>query len=111
MGLSIALCPLAARAQTEIRTEPSGISMPGQPKATSPDPALRRMEERMARERNADRQKQIVADTDRLLKLAKELDDDVAHSTKDTLSIDVVNKAGEIEKLAKSIKEKMRDGE
>ena len=110
MGPSLVLCPVAARAQMQITTAPPGISMPGRANPNA-DPALRRMTERMARERNVDRQKTIVADTARLLSLAKELNDAVSHSTKNTLSLDVVKKADEIEKLAKSIKEKMRDGE
>lgn len=111
MGSSVAWCPVAARAQTEITTAPPGISMPGRANPRNTDPALRRMTERMAKERNVERQKAIVADTTRLLNLAKELNDAVSHSSKNTLSLDVVKKADEIEKLAKSIKQKMRDGE
>lgn len=107
--LSFALCPVAARSQTQPPLDPPGFSVPGRP--PSADPALRRLTERMARTRNADRQKKIVADTNRLLNLARELNDAVSHSTKNTLSLDVVKKADEIEKLAKTIKEKMRDGE
>ena len=38
----------------------------------------------------------------------KELKEEVSKSNKDTLSIDVVKKAAEIEKLAKSVKDRMR---
>lgn len=109
MGLLV-FCPVTARAQTEITTAPPGFSDPGRANPNA-DTALRRMTEHMARERNVQRQKQIVADTNRLLSLAKELNDAVSHSTKDTLSLDVVKKADEIEKLAKTIKQRMRDGE
>ena len=109
-GLSLALCPLTAGSQTEITTAPPGFPVTGHANPNA-DPALHRMTEHMARERNVQRQKQIVADTDRLLNLARELDNAVSHSTKNTLSIDVVKKADEIEKLAKTIKQKMRDGE
>jgi len=68
------------------------------------------MMHKMERERNADRQKRIEADTARLLDLAKELHAAVSQSNKNTLSIDVVKDADEIEKLAKTIKERMRDG-
>jgi len=107
--LSFALCPVAARCQTQAPLDPSGFSVPGRP--PSEDPALRRMAQRMARTRNADRQKKIVADTNQLLNLARELNDAVSHSSKNTLSLDVIKKADEIEKLAKTIKQKMRDGE
>ena len=58
--------------------------------------------------RNGERQKKLVADTEKLLALANQLKEDVDKSTKDTLSLDVVRKADEIEKLAHSVKEKMK---
>jgi hypothetical protein len=54
------------------------------------------------------RQAQIAADTERLFKMAQELKAEVAKSNKDILSVAVVKKADEIEKLAKSLKERMR---
>jgi hypothetical protein len=58
--------------------------------------------------RNNDRQKRLVADTERLLSLATDLKEQVDKSTKDTLSVDVIKKADEIEKLAHSVKERMK---
>ncbi len=55
-----------------------------------------------------DRQKRIVSDTDRLYALATELKEQVGKSNKDTLSLDVIKKADEIEKLAHSVKEHMK---
>lgn len=54
------------------------------------------------------RQAQLVADTKKLYELAEELRVEVAKTNKDTLSLTVVKKAAEVEKLAKSIKERMR---
>ena len=71
---------------------------------------MRRMTAQMAFRRNAERQKQIVAQTAHLLELAQKLNDEVSKSNKDELSVSVVKEAEEIEKLAKSIKDKMRDG-
>jgi nitric oxide reductase activation protein len=65
-------------------------------------------EDAQARVRNVERQKQLVADAEKLLDLANELKTDVDKSTKDTLSLDVIRKADEIEKLAHTVKEKMR---
>lgn len=67
-----------------------------------------RMQEQMVIRRNSERQKQLVADTEKLFQLAQQLRDEVARSNKDQLSIPVVKKSDEIEKLAKSVKEKMR---
>lgn len=63
---------------------------------------------RQARARNDDRQKQLVADTNKLLKLATELKAEVDKTNKDVLSVDVIKKADEIEKLAKSVKDRMK---
>ncbi|HEX6495273.1 MAG TPA: hypothetical protein VF018_07320 [Acidobacteriaceae bacterium] len=72
------------------------------------DPMERMRQEKMEKARNTDRQKQLEKDTDKLLSLAKELKEEVGKSNADTLSVDVVKKAAEIEKLAKSVKERMR---
>ncbi len=54
------------------------------------------------------RQKQLVADTDRLLQLARELNHELDGAGTD-LSPEQMNKVSRIEKLAHSVKEKMRD--
>jgi hypothetical protein len=72
------------------------------------DPMQRQRLAKMEKARQADRQQQLVKDTDKLLDLAKQLKEQVDKSNKDTLSIDVVKKAAEIEKLAKSVKDRMR---
>lgn len=65
--------------------------------------------EKMEKRRNDLRQEQLVKDTNKLLALATELKSQVDKTNKDTLSVDVVKKADEIEKLAKNVKEKMRN--
>jgi hypothetical protein len=54
------------------------------------------------------RQAQYVADSQKLYQLAQELKAEVAKTNKNTLSITVTKKAEEIEKLAKSLKDRMR---
>ena len=75
------------------------------------DPNQAHMLREMAKQREVLRQKEIVEDTNHLLDLAKQLKDAVDKSSRDQLSLDVVNTADKIEKLAKSVKQKMRDGE
>jgi hypothetical protein len=53
------------------------------------------------------RQAQIIADSQKLLKLSQELKAEVAKSNKDTLSVTVIKKAEEVEKLAKTLKDEM----
>ena len=57
---------------------------------------------------NAERRKQIADDSAKLLKLATDLKTEVDKTTKDTLSLGVIRKADEIEKLAHNVKEKMK---
>jgi type VI protein secretion system component VasF len=81
---------------------------------TSPgenDPVARRMAEQLLQKRNATRQQEIVDDTTKLLDLAKQLKAEVDKSNKNQLSLGVVKKAEEIEKLAKNVKEKMKSGQ
>ena len=67
---------------------------------------------RMERERikglNKDRQKKLKEDTDKLLQLATELKEYVDKTNENILSLDVIKKTDEIEKLAKSVREKMK---
>ena len=110
LAVCLALCSAPIHAQQQ---QPPQIGFPTAP-GTFPeppkDPALRQMMHKMEKERNTDRQKKIEADTARLLDLARELHAAVVKSNKNTLSLDVVKDADEIEKLAKTIKERMRDG-
>lgn len=111
-GLAV-LGPFAAAAQQQQPAPPPMI--PGVNPTSSPDedhdPAFRHITEQMAIRRNAQRQQQIVSDTARLLQLAQKLNSEVSKSSKDTLSVSVVKEADEIEKLAKTIKQRMRDGQ
>jgi hypothetical protein len=65
---------------------------------------MRDMEKKAAKERVAT----LKRDTDKLLKLSVELKAYVDKSDENVLSLDVVRKADEIEKLAKSVKDKMK---
>jgi hypothetical protein len=98
-----------ARAQSPGSYPPVPDS-PGISGNQNPDQYATAMAVKMARERNVLRQKVIIDETNQLLDLARQLKDAVNKSDKDQLSVDVVRKAEEIEKLAKDVKTKMRDG-
>ncbi len=71
-------------------------------------PLSPQVQEQQTRSRNNDRQKRLMADTDKLLVLATQLKQDVDKTNKDVMSVDVIKKADEIEKLAHSVKERMK---
>ncbi len=73
-----------------------------------PNEAERKMEREQEKKLNQERQVELKRDTDKLLQLATQLKAAVDKSNENTLSLDVIKKAGEIEKLAKSVREKMR---
>jgi hypothetical protein len=76
--------------------------------APAPDPDRARIEKDMAKKANQQRQANLKRDTDQLVKLATELKEYVDKSNENVLSLDVMKKAEEIEKLAHSVKEKMK---
>jgi predicted nucleic acid-binding Zn-ribbon protein len=84
---------------------------PGPPLAQRPTPedeARAKLEKDMAKKRNQARQAELKRDTDKLLQLSTELKQYVDKSNEHTLSLNVIKKAEEIEKLAHSVKEKMK---
>ena len=58
---------------------------------------------------NAQRQKTMVEDTDKLLKLTADLNMEVNHEHPKQLNADQLRRLAEIEKLAKNVREKMSD--
>ena len=84
------------------------------PNNQPPDPnAQMLMRDQQSKQRNfaavnAERKKQIAEDSAKLMKLAADLRAEVDKTTKDTLSLNVIRQADEIEKLAHSVKEKMK---
>jgi hypothetical protein len=62
----------------------------------------------MAKKANQARQADLKRDTEKLLKLATELQESVDKTNEGMLSLNVVKKAEEIEKLARSVKDKMK---
>ena len=83
---------------------------PLQQKPGREDEPRLKMERDMAKKANQARQADLRRDTEKLLKLATELKESVDKTSESTLSVDVVKKAEEIEKLAHSVKDKMKGG-
>ena len=85
------------------------------PAATEPqigfpqDQAQKEMQDRMMKEANKKRQQDIRDETDKLFQLATELKAAVDKTNENMLSLDVIKKAEQVEKLAKKVKENMRE--
>ncbi len=110
MSMSGVRCAHAQIPDQMQQAPPPPFGMPG-PQRNNPDndPFARRQRQKQEQARNTQRQEQLVKDTSKLLELATELKTEVDKTNKDTLSVDVIKKAEEIEKLAHSVREKMRE--
>ncbi len=108
VSLSLLFFTLALPSWASART-PAQSSQPRDPLAIPEDPARRAEQEKeMAKKANQERQAQLRRDTEHLLRLSSELKQYVDKSSENTLSLEVIKKAEEIEKLAHSVKEKMK---
>jgi len=82
-----------------------GLPIPG----TEPhDAAHERMRQQAIVSANVARHKRMAEDANKLLDLSKQLKDDVDRAGDDELSVEVIRKAAEIEKLAHDVRERMR---
>lgn len=113
----LAVCLLAlSMAAPVVAQRPGAQQLPPIPDASQQDdrarePADRALQDLMhdnARKLNKQRQQDLKRDTDKLLDLATELKKYVDKSNENVLSLDVLKKAEEIEKLARSVKDKMK---
>jgi HAMP domain-containing protein len=66
-------------------------------------------EVRQAKLLRVQRQKQLISDSDKLLKLATDLKQQIDNTPAETLSTDSVKKAAEIEKLAHSLRQRLKN--
>ena len=100
--------PLPPLAQRQGPPPMQSPEVPRPPLPSDDDEGRNKAEREMAKRANHERQIAIQRDTDKLFELATQLKQNVDKSSENTLSMDVIKKAEEIEKLAHSVKEKMK---
>lgn len=84
------------------------LNLPPADNSDQPPQMQKDAQKEMEKKANLQRQADLKRDTDRLLKLSNELKDYVDKSNENVLSLDVVKKAEEIEKLAHNVKLRMK---
>lgn len=104
---------------TPVTNDPMALPTTTQPSVLPPidsgnmgsmDPGVRaHMEAERLKAANDDRHKRLVLDVDKLISLTNELKTDVDKTNKDELSLDVIRKAQEIEKLAHDVQSRMKN--
>ena len=102
--------PATAAARQLAPTPPPTFNHGHQPGmgTEEPEPLSGSNAQKLEHMRQEDRRKHLVSDTEKLLQLSTELKSEVDKASKDELSLDVVRKAAEIEKLAHDVKERMK---
>ena len=120
---AVSLSGMATAQRGAQRTQPSSTNQPITPPNTtqpgilppldtpgSMDGGIRaRMEEGRVKSANDDRHKRLATDVDKLVSLTNELKADLDKASKDELSLDVIRKAQEIEKLAHDVQNRMKN--
>jgi hypothetical protein len=112
----LSLTQFAIPANSQLRAVPANVKqiqkIAAEREATnnalSSDPNQLLQQELIARA-VADRQSQLRLDTEKLVALTAELKQNVDKAGANILSVDVIKKAQEIQKLAKSVQDKMRN--
>jgi len=102
------LAQAAVPRQMQMPQDPTQPQDPQFGRDRQKDPGEEKMEREREKALNKQRQTNLQKDTDHLLQLATELKQYVDKTNEHTLSLEVIKKADEIEKLAKSVKDKMR---
>jgi len=98
----------AARAQVVNPDVPDASQSSSQRQRDADSPWVVQQKREIAKKQNEARQQDIKKDTDKLLELATQLKQYVDKTNENILSMDVVKKAEEIEKLAHAVREKMK---
>jgi hypothetical protein len=98
-------CGIGGWAQATGQSTPP---LPGAQRSRDEDAWEAQQKREMAKKENVKRQQDLKKDTDKLLELATQLKQYVDKTNENTLSVEVIRKAEEIEKLAHSVKEKMK---
>ena len=84
---------------------------PSRPRETNQMPDIPPdMQHKQVKALNQERQASLKKDTDKLLQIATELKQQVDKTNENQLSLEVIRKTEEVEKLAKSIRDKMKSG-
>lgn len=84
-------------------------NLAGNATAKTPDPVANETPEQRRQDAQIQaRKNQLAVDTAKLLQLANELKAEMDKSSKDTLSVNVIKKADQVEKLAHKVRDEMK---
>jgi hypothetical protein len=99
--------PEASRRAAQLTAAPAPDPQFG-PRRNQDEPIEARLERERLKAWNKERYENLKKDTDKLLELATQLKESVDKANKDMLSLEVIRKTEEVEKLAKQVRQKMK---
>jgi len=105
-ALLLTACPLRVRGWQTQHPEPLSNPAADANRQVIVDDSA---ELRQAKLLRVQRQKQLISDSDKLLKLATDLKQQIDNTPAETLPADSVKKAAEIEKLAHSLRQRLKN--
>jgi len=115
LGAGMRTTPVAAQQQQQPGTLPSILPPSQAPSAPGigaaepgPNPMRESSHEAMIRQANEQRHRRMLDDANKMVQLSNELKADVEKTQKDELSIEVLKKAAEVEKLAHDVQQRMK---
>jgi hypothetical protein len=115
LGAGMKTVPVAAQQQPPppgalppLSQPVSAPHVPGMVTDPGPDPMRATMREGMIRQANEQRHKKMQDDANKMVQLSNELKADVEKAQKDELSLEVMKKAAEVEKLAHDVQQRMK---
>jgi len=117
LGVGLRTSSVAAQQQQTPGVPPSmpGLSQPPPTRLPNlgsadalPDPLRAEMREKMLRAANEQRHKKMLDDANKMVQLSNELKADVEKTQNDELSMEVIKKAVEVEKLAHDVQQRMK---
>lgn len=116
LGAGMRTVPVAAQQQTpgalpplSAPTQAPGNHGLGPATADSGDSPMRESaHEALIRQANEQRHKRMLDDANKMVQLSNELKADVEKTQRDELSMDVMRKAAEVEKLAHDVQQRMK---
>jgi hypothetical protein len=110
LTIPLLLCVILFTFQGASSQQPSApsLNLPSADNPDQPSGMQKDAQKELEKKANLQRQADLKRDTDKLLKLSNELKDYVDKSNENVLSLDVVKKAEEIEKLAHNVKLRMK---
>ena len=100
--------PAAPQAQTPAAAPATTAANPAPTAEAKNDPPVAPANLTPQQQQMQQRKNQLAADTAQLLKLANELKAEMDKSTKDELSLSVIKKADQVEKLAHKVRDEMK---